>query len=112
MEETMTHTEAKQFWQTLARDEPAKALALARECPKVAGRWRELADKSWVFGTEQWRRGDVAEVGSFNVGGPVFFYAIGGLKTDPNLTFDSRPAAQSACDAKLLELGYLLEGGE
>jgi hypothetical protein len=101
-----TPESASAFWAAL---DPQSRVMLAKTAPRVAGRWRMLRDRSWMFGTDQWRRGGVAEVGSFNMGGPVFFYSIGGLRADHHLTFDSLTAAKSACDAKLRELGYLLE---
>lgn len=103
----MTPAEAKQFWQTIARDEPEKAMALARECPKVAGRWRvTFTDEDG----ENWSR-RLPERLDANAWGERWE-----ISDDAMLIYcgdcDSLTAAQSACDAKLLELGYLLEPSE
>jgi hypothetical protein len=100
----MTSAEAKQFWQTLARDEPEKALALAKAAPILVPAWRIWEDnatrKDWTCSYAFAHR----EPGLAYVA-----YVHGCPKSGP---YPSLPAAQSACDAKLRELGYLLEPSE
>lgn len=106
----MTPTEAKQFWADLIAEDAGKALEIAKACPKVAGKWG---------GTLMMAAGEARHKPTW----PPQYYATA---LRPLLSFDecqfcatvlgktlgyfpTLAEAKSACDAKLRELGYLLE---
>lgn len=101
----MTSTDAKTYWRTLIRDNPKLALELAKECPRVAGKWVVAFTDEDGDNWERDLNDDRIEVGVCRGIWLIWVsteYVNRGQEADND-------AAKLACDNALRELGYLLE---
>lgn len=104
MTELKTETEAREFWAKL--DEKTR-LVLANTAPVVATSWEQSMDST----STTWLRcmhGDthVARINQWH--GEEEWEVSGGLMSWGS--YSSLESAKAACDAKLRELGFVLEG--
>lgn len=98
---------ASALWSALP---PDLRLALAKTCPKVAGKWRfsEYPCLVDTFGeVPSWERGHLGHQAWLALVGDVYATSVQGKSVG---SFKTLASAQAACDAALLAQGYVLDG--
>lgn len=107
----MNETDAKTYWRTLTRDDPATALVLAKAAPSVVAPWvrsnPEFVD-CHCWRPSPWDGPMLAIVDDLSDGlwRAVVYDGSEMLRLGDYFT---QKDARAACDTKLRELGYLLE---